>query len=99
MRKSRVWKIVRHGSPEQWEETILDKSLSQGDLAMRLGQLAMSHLKPAAPTRRHDDFRSTSFTVKNDRYGNKTFTVYASGSRIYYVATLKAETSPTKVIL
>ncbi len=85
---------MRHGSPEQWEETILEKSLSQGDLVMRLGRLAMSHLEPAAPTRRHDHFRSTSLTVKDDRYGNKTLTMYASGSRIHYIATLEAAPSP-----
>ena len=86
---ARVWKIVRHGAPDQWENSIPEKSLPEGQLVVLLSQLASSHLPPAATLPRNVPRHTTSLTVRNDRLGNKSFTMYASGSRIHYIATLE----------
>lgn len=107
---ARVWKLVRHGSPEEWEDSIPQKSLTEGQLVVRLGQLAASHLPDAVvhPKSRNAPRFTTSLTVKNDRHGNMSLTMYASGSRIHYIATLeetpqvpkgpRGEQRPTDVI-
>jgi hypothetical protein len=87
----RIWKIVRHGSPDEWEDSIPEESLAEGQLVILLGQLAASHLPQAVthPTSRNARRYTTSLTVKNDRQGNKSLIMYASGSRIHYIATLE----------
>jgi hypothetical protein len=88
---ARIWKIVRHGSPDAWEESIPEESLAEGKLVILLGQLAASHLPHAVahPTSRNAPRYTTSLTVKNDRQGNKSLIMYASGSEIHYIATLE----------
>jgi hypothetical protein len=86
---ARVWKIVRHGAPDRWEESVPEEMEANGRLVVYLGRLARSHLQPVPATSRTAPQHSVSLTVKNDRRGNKSFTVYASGSRIHYVATLE----------
>ncbi|MGO4686304.1 hypothetical protein [Hyphomicrobium sp. 2TAF46] len=87
---ARFWKIVRHGASGQWEDSIPKDSLAEGQLVVLLGRLAASHLPPVAtPLPRNAPRYTTSLTVKNDRFGNKRFIVYASGSRVHYIATLE----------
>ena len=87
---ARIWKIVRHGAPDHWEDSIPEESLAEGQLVVLLGRLAASHLPPiTTPLPRNAPRHTTSLTVKNDRLGNKSFTVYASGSRVHYIATLE----------
>ncbi|TPL49501.1 hypothetical protein [Mesorhizobium sp. B2-4-6] len=86
---ARVWKIVRHGAADEWEDSIPEKLLPEGQLAVLLSRLVLSHLPPAATLPRNAPRYTTSLTVKNDRLGNKSFVVYASGSRIHYIATLE----------
>jgi len=88
---AQVWKIVRQGAPDQWEDSIPEKSLAEGQLVMLLSRLAASHLPPVATTSlpRNAPRFTTSLTVKNDRFGNKRFIMYASGSRVHYIATLE----------
>jgi len=66
---ARIWKIVRHGSPDEWEESIPEESLAEGQLVTLLGRLAASHLPHAVthPTSRNAPRYTTSLTVKNDR--------------------------------
>ncbi len=88
---ARIWKIVRHGSTDEWEDTVSQKSVTEGQLVVRLGQLAASHLPDAGvhPKSRNAPRFTTSLTVKNDRDGNMSLIMYASGSRIHYIATLE----------
>jgi hypothetical protein len=88
---ARIWKIVRHGASDQWEDSIPEESLAEGQLVVLLGRLAASHLPAVATTLlpRNAPRYTTSLTVKNDRKGNKRFIVYASGSRVHYIATLE----------
>lgn len=88
---ARIWKIVRHGSPEEWEDSISEESLAECQLVMLLGRLAASHLPQAVthPRSRNAPRYTTSLTVKSDRQGNKCLIMYASGSRVYYIATLE----------
>lgn len=61
------------------------------ELAVLLGRLATSHCPPIPkiPPRRGFPPYTTSLTVKNDRFGNKSYTVYSSGSPVHYIATLE----------
>jgi len=88
---ARIWKIVRHGSSDQWEDSIPENSPAEGQLVVLLGQLAASHLPQAVtkPTARSSPRYTTSLTVKNDRHGNMRLIMYASGSRVHYIATLE----------
>jgi len=88
---ARIWKIVRHGSPDEREDTVPQKSVTKGQLVVRLGQLAASHLPDtgAHPKSRNAPRFTTSLTVKNDRHGKISLIMYASGSRIHYIATLE----------
>jgi len=90
-RMARIWKIVRHGSPDEWDDSIPEKSLAEGQLVVLLGRLAANHLPHAIrhPTPRNAPRYTTSLTVKNDRQGNKCLVMYASGSRVHYIATLE----------
>ncbi len=94
---ARNWKIVRHGSPEKWEEFFPENLVAEGQLVVRLSQLAASHLPPAGAASPHRGAlqNSTSLTVKSDRLGNKRLTMYASGSPVHYIATLE-DTSPAR---
>ena len=58
---------------------------------MLLSRLAASHLPEAIrnPPSRNSPGYTTSLTVKNDRQGNMSLTMYASGSRVHYIATLE----------
>ena len=87
---ARIWKIVRHGAPDQWEDSIPEESLAEGQLVVLLSRLAASHLPPVAttPLPRNAPRYTTSLTVKNDRLGMHLI-MYASGSRVYYIATLE----------
>ena len=87
---ARIWKIVRHGAADHWEDSIPKESLDEGQLVVLLGRLAASHLPPVTtPSPRNAPPHTNSVTVKNDRLGNKSLTVYASGSRVHYIATLE----------
>jgi hypothetical protein len=88
---ARIWKIVRHGAPDQWEDSIPEESLAEGQLVMLLSRLAASHLPPAATTSlpRSAPRYTSSLTVKSDRLGNKRLIMYASGSPVHYIATLE----------
>src|SRR6185437_1127821 len=88
---ARIWKIVRHGSSEKWEESLPENSVTEGQLVARLSHLAASHLPPAAVASPHRNALryTTSLTVKNDRFGNKRLIMYASGSPVHYIATLE----------
>jgi hypothetical protein len=87
---ARIWKIVRHGSPDHWEDSVPEESLAEGQLVTLLGRLAASHLLPATtPLPRNAPRYTTSLTVKNDRSGNKCLIMYASGSPVHYIATLE----------
>lgn len=87
----RIWKIVRHGADDHWEDSIPEESLTEGQLVVLLSRLALSHLPPAAtsPLPRNAPRHTTSLTFKTDRQGNKRYIMYASGSRIHYIATLE----------
>ena len=88
---ARTWKIVRHGADDHWEDSISEKSLAEGQLVVLLSRLAASHLPEAIrnpPSRSGSGF-TTSLTVKNDRRGNSSLTMYSSGSRVHYIATLE----------
>ena len=96
---ARIWKIVRHGAPDQWEDSIPEESLAEGEVVVLLSRLAASHVQPAtAPLPRNAPRYTTSLTVKNDRFGNRRFIMYASGSRVHYIATLEgtARKAPRK---
>lgn len=43
--------IVRHGSPDEWQDTILEKSLAEGELVILLSKLASSHVPHSVPSR------------------------------------------------
>jgi hypothetical protein len=65
---------------------------------MLLSHLASSHLPRTVknPMVRNAPGYTTSLTVKNDRYGNKRLIMYASGSRVHYVATLEEASTPRR---
>ena len=88
---ARIWKIVRHGAADEWEDSIPETSLTEGQLVVLLGQLASSHLPRTVtnPRVRNAPGYTTSLTVKSDRQGKKRLIMYASGSRVHYVATLE----------
>jgi hypothetical protein len=57
---------------------------------MLLSRLAASHVPPpTTPLPRNAPRFTTSLIMKNDRWGNKRYTMYASGSRVHYIATLE----------
>jgi hypothetical protein len=87
----RIWKIVRHGSAEPWEKIIPEDQVATRDLVMLLSNLAMSHCPPSPtiPAIRDYSPYTTSLTNRNDRFGNVSYTMYSSCSRIHYIATLE----------
>ena len=85
---SRVWKIVRVGSPEPWEDIFPENQDVNGALVRLLSSLVISHCPPMA-SKRGVMPHTTSLRQKTDRDGTRHLIMQASGSPIHYVATLE----------